>query len=100
MTPDADISGPSSSDLFSKRPSGIGDHDAGNRLYKDSILLCHAVSLPHEDTAGTGRFIGLIPRGHKIHYLVMKKLTVSPLIFVPYNQVYCQSFQTPVRMGL
>ena len=67
---------------------------------QDAVLLRYLVRRSYENAAGSIGHVGFDACGNEPHDLVVEKLPVTGVIFVPDHQVHRQSFQTPVRVGL
>ena len=87
-------------DLVRERSPAVGDDGAGNGLEQDAVLVGYLVRVPNENAAGPIGHVGFNACGNEPHDLVMQKLPVTGMIFVPDHQIHCQSFQTPVSVGL
>ena len=87
-------------DLVRQRPPAVGDDDASDRLEQDAVLLRYLVRRSYENAARSIGHVGFDACGNEPHDLVVEKLPVTGVIFVPDHQVHRQSFQAPVRMGL
>ena len=67
---------------------------------QDAVLLRDLVRRSYENAAGLIGHVGFDPCGNEPHDLVVEKLPVTGVIFVPDHQVHRQSLQAPVGVGL
>ncbi len=84
------------------RPSlgRIGEHDAGDRLEQDPLILGKLFGAPHEDPA---RFVDNVRFGTRVdqpHDLVLQDRPVAREILVHDHQVRRQALHPPIGMGL
>ena len=66
----------------------------------DLVLFGHLVGPADEDAAGLVEQTCLGDRGDHAHDLLLKRLPVAGLIFIPDDQVDGQSLAAPIGMGL
>ena len=87
-------------DLVRQRPPAIRDDGARDRLNQNAVLVGYLLRRPYKDAARPVRHVGFDAGGNQPHDLIVEQLPVTGAIFVPDHQVYGQSFQTPVGVGL
>ena len=69
-------------------------------MEQNAVLARYLVPRSHKDAARLIFQEGFNPCGNQPHDLVLQKLPVAGVIFVPDHQVHRQSFQAPVTVGL
>jgi hypothetical protein len=87
-------------DLVDQFSLAAGNNHISHGLKKDSVFFRHLIGISYENSAGPVFYIGDNPRGNKSHDLIMQKLPVSGVIFVPDDKVNGESFQSPVGVSL
>ena len=87
-------------DLLGERPGAVDDHNAGDGLLKDPVLLRHLVGVPDEDAARPVDDVRLRSGGDEPHDLVVQLLAVAGRLLVPDDEVDCEPGEAPVRMCL
>ncbi len=79
-------------ELVLQRPPAIGDDGASHRLEQNAVFLRYLVRRSYENAAWPIYLAGFDPCGNESHDLVVEKLPVTGVIFVPDHQVHRQSF--------
>ena len=87
-------------DLLGERPGAVDDHNAGDSLLKDPVLLRHLVGVPDKDAARPVNDVRLSSRGDDSHDLLVQFLSVAGWLLVPDHKVDCEPGEAPVRVRL
>ncbi len=79
---------------------GVAEHDAGDGLQQDPLVLGKLFGAPHEDPARLVEHLCFGPRVDQPHDLVLQHRPVAGEILVHDHQVRRQPLHAPVRVGL
>ena len=79
---------------------GVAEHDAGDGLQQDPLVLGKLFGAPHEDPARLVEHLCFGPRVDQSHDLVLQHRPVAGEILVHDHQVRRQPLHAPVRVGL
>ncbi len=86
--------------LFRERSPAVADDGPCDGLEEGAVFLGYLVGGPDEDAAGSIPQVSVGARGDESHDLVVQRLPVAGMVFVPDHQVDGQSLEPPIRVGL